>query len=117
VEAIALASAGEGDMPFRLGLAGADLLVLPLEAGGNEAGKAAEEMAAELERSGWAVLLDDRLLPDEARLAEATLTGSPVRVLVADAEGAVIVSGNGGGSSEPVPLEDVGRFLEPMRIV
>lgn len=116
VESIALASAGEGDMPFKPGLAAADLLVLPLEEGGDEAGKAAEELAAELERAGWAVLLDDRPLPDEVRLAEASLTGSPVKVLVIDAREAEIAREDG-ESPGRVPLRDVERFLEPMRIV
>jgi len=116
VEAIALASAGEGDAPFRIGLSGADVLVLSLEAGGESARIAAAETAGELEKAGWSVLLDDRPLPDEARLAEARLTGSPVKVLVVDAREAEIARDDG-GSPDRVPLEEVGRFLEPMRLV
>ena len=115
LEAIALASAGEGDLPFKPGLAGADLLVLPLEAGGKEAVKAAEEMAAELEGDGWTVLLDDRALPDDVRLAEAKLTGAPVKVLVIDAREAEI-GREDGESPERVPLGDIGGFLETMRV-
>ena len=116
VEAVALGSVAGGDEPFRLGLAPADILVLPVEAGGEPARKAAEELAAELGRTGWTVLLDDRLLPDEVRLAEAKLTGSPVKVLVAGAwEAQIARDGEGGG--ETLPLQDVGRLLEPMRIV
>jgi len=115
VEAVALGSVVGGDAPFRPGLAGSDILILPLEAGGEPARKAAEELAAELEGKGWAVLLDDRIMPDEVRLGEAKLTGSPVRVLVADAREAEIAKDDEGGS-EAVPLQDVGRILDPMRI-
>lgn len=114
VEALALAAAGEGDEAFRLGLAGTDLLVMALESAGDEGRKAAESVAAELEASGWKVLLDDRPLPDEVRLGEARLTGSPVKLLVLDAREAEI-TGEDGESPEKVPLENVVKFLEPRR--
>ena len=116
VEAVCLASAGTGDDPFKPGLAGADVLVMALESGGEGALGAAEAAAAGLAGTGWLVLFDDRRLPDEVRLAEAKLTGSPVKVLVTDARNAEIAKDEA-GSPERIPLEDAGRFLEPMRIV
>jgi len=114
VEAIALASAAEGDAPFRLGLSPADVLVLPLSAGGREASKAAEAVADELEHRGWTVLLDDRPLSDEARLAEARLAGCPVQVLVTDGLEAE-VTGVGGGPGKRVLLGGIVPFLETLR--
>ena len=114
LEAIVLGAAGDGDRPFHRGLGPADLLVLPLEAGGTEAAKAAESLAEKLERNGWAVLLDDRVLPDQVRLAEAALVGTPLQVLVADGREAEVIGG--GGSLGRVSLEGVESLLEPLRL-
>lgn len=112
VEALALASAGDGDAPFKIGLAPADVLVLPLEAGGEAARNAAVKVAEDLGKSGWIVLLDDRETPDEPRLAEAVLTGCPVRVLVgAEAKAEVSL---GEVPAETVPLAEIAGVLEKL---
>jgi len=113
VEALALAAAGDGDAPFRIGLAPADVLVLPLEAGGEAAREDAVKVAEELGKAGWTVLLDDREAADEPKLAEAVLTGCPVRVLL-EGEGKAEVRA-GGGSAEKVPLAEVAGFLGKWR--
>lgn len=113
VEAVCLASAGTGDDPFKPGLAGADVLVMALESGGEGALGAAEAAAAGLAGTGWLVLFDDRRLPDEVRLAEAILTGCPLRILVADAnEADVFLPGEEGGKR--LPLAGLGKLLEPL---
>lgn len=115
LEAVALASAGEGDEPYRIGLSPADVGVIPLETGGAEARKAAEAVAGELEHRGWTVFLEDRPLSDEARLSEARLAGCPVQVLVPDGvEAEITVAGQGPGRR--VVLEGIGSFLEPLRM-
>lgn len=110
VEAVALASAGEGDAPFKAGLAPADVLLVPLQEGGDPAMKAAQKASLDLEEAGWAVLLDDRALPDENRLAEGILVGAPIRVLVPGAATAEVSLG--GGNPERVPCPEIVAFLE-----
>jgi hypothetical protein len=115
VEAVALAASGGGDELFMIGLAPADAWVMALEAGGPEGREAAGEIAQSLEKEGWSVVMDDRLLPDEVRLAEAVLVGSPVRVLVSGTEEAEIAL-DGGKRIERVPLGEAVRFLESFRV-
>ena len=114
VENLALSSAGDGDAPFKIGFAPADILILPLEAGGEAARRAAAKAAEELGKTGWTVLLDDRETPDEPRLAEAALTGCPVRVLV-EGEGTAGVS-VGGAPADTVPLAEIAGVLEKLRV-
>jgi len=115
LEAIVLASAGEGDAPFRLGLSPADVSILPLLSGKAEAVKAAENLAEALEERGWAVFLDDRTLPDEVRLAESRLAGCPLQVFVGDDREAE-VEVPGGSQRRRIDYREIGDFLETLRV-
>jgi prolyl-tRNA synthetase len=92
-----------------------DVHVLALSAGSQEIAAVAEEVAADLDRAGHEVLLDDRDQRPGEKFADADLLGCPVRVTVGKKtleDGAVDARRRAVGADARVARESLATWME-----
>lgn len=100
-----------------VGIAPAQVCVIPLSPKPDEVTEAAETLAGELAGAGFEVVLDDRNERAGVKFADNDLIGWPVQVIVGKrglAEGAVEVKNRATGEKTSVALAEVAAFVEAL---
>ena len=95
-------------------LAPYDVEVVSLDAGSAELAETAERIAAELDATGRAVLLDDREQRPGEKFADADLFGAPLRIIVGKKtleDGAVDVRDRTSGEETRLASLDLAKWV------